>query len=72
MMHIRTIEELQAPGRLEEVGRLVELADEKDRAIKRSLGMPGGLPEYSEYKTSEARRQQIRDDLETLKTAWKL
>jgi hypothetical protein len=71
-MHIRTIEELQAPGRLGEVGRLVKLADEKDRALKRSLGMPGGLPEYSDYKTSKARRQQIRDDLETLKSAWKL
>jgi hypothetical protein len=70
--HIRAIEELQAPGRLEEVGRLVKLADEKDRALKRGLGMPGGLPEYNEYKTSEARRQQIRHDLETLKTAWKL
>jgi hypothetical protein len=67
----RAIEELQAPGRLEEVERLVELANEKDRALKRGLGMPGGLPAYSEFKTSEARRQQIRDDLETLKTAWK-
>jgi hypothetical protein len=57
IMHIRAIEELQEPGRLEEVERLVKLADERDRAIKRSLGMPGGLPEYSEYKTSEARRQ---------------
>jgi hypothetical protein len=72
IMHIRAIEELQAPGRLEEVERLVKLAEEKDRALKRGLGMPGGLPEYSEYKSSEARRQQIRDDLETLKTAWKL
>jgi hypothetical protein len=70
--HIRAIEELQAPGRLEEVERLVKLADEKHRALKRGLGLPGGLPQYSEYKTSEARRQQIRDDLETLKTAWKL
>jgi hypothetical protein len=57
MMHIRTIEELQEPGRLEEVERLVKHADEKDRALKRGLGMPGGLPGYSEYKTSEARRQ---------------
>jgi hypothetical protein len=72
IMHIRTIEELQAPGRLKEVERLVKPADEKDRALKRGLGMPGGLPEYSEYKTLEARRQQIRHDLETLKTAWKL
>jgi hypothetical protein len=72
IMRIRAIEELQEPGRPEEVERLVKLADERDRAIKRSLGMPGGLPEYSEYKISEARRQQIRDDLETLKTAWKL
>jgi hypothetical protein len=72
IMHIRAIEELQGPGRLEEVERLVKLADEKDRALKRGLGMPGGLPEYSEHKTSEARRQQIRNDLETLKTAWKL
>jgi hypothetical protein len=72
IMHIRTIEELQAPGRLKEVERLVKPADEKDRALKRGLGMPGGLPEYSEYKTLEARRQQTRNDLETLKTAWKL
>jgi hypothetical protein len=72
IMRIRAIEELQEPGRLEEVERLVKHADEKDRALKRGLGMPGGLPGYSEYKTSEARRQQIRNDLETLKTAWKL